>query len=322
MQIRRVALLIGVVAAANAVAADQSLCFAFLRSGYVVISCDGRGDKITRQGNLNSFAVAEEQGILGVVTSFIEQGFTSSEQQGIQITPGSRTLQDLVRMTELRSGKSLVSKARGNVPTLMSTCGGFFGEVDSKRQPLRRELLKGTDVAIDPYTWFRCSVDRRVVAGIQEHDRTLYEGMPPQTRVAEARSVAYYEFNISPNGKYLAFASDRQPLCVWSAEGGAQCAESADAVDSSHDLVSVRDDGEVLVSLATADKCVFKSPTIFSPAKPNDPKAMRCFGIGHWRPGMKSPEIVEPLGRAPQWISPETANLLRQGARKAYFGNM
>jgi len=319
---RRVALLIGVLAATNAFAADANLCFAFLRSGSVVISCEGREDRITRHGELNSFAIAEEPGVLGVVTSYIEQQGTGSLQQGIQVVPGSQGVFDMVRMVELKSGKPLFNKIRGSVPTLISTCGGLFGVLDAKRVPVRKDVLTGADVSFDPYTWFRCSADRKVVAGIAEQDRILSEGLPPQAHVAPAEAAAYYEFNMSPNGKYLAFASDRQPLCVWSAEGGSQCAESADATDSTHDLVSVSDDGDVLVAIATGDKCAYKSPTIFSPAKPNDRKAMNCIGIGHWRPGMKSPEIVESLGRAPQWINPATASLLRQGLRKDYFLGM
>lgn len=173
------------------------------------------------------------------------------------------------------------------------------------------------EAPVDPYTWFRCSADRKVVVGIVEPERALYAG---STRIADPGRAAHYEFNVSPNGKYVAYASDRQPLCVWSAEGGAQCA-GANMIDTSHDLVSVRDDGDVLVAMASADKCVYENAAVFKPAKANDKKASNCLAIGHWRAGMGSPEIVEPFGREPQWISPTTASLLRAWARKSkgYF---
>jgi|SRR6185437_3095562 len=154
------------------------------------------------------------------------------------------------------------------------------------------------------------------MVGIVEPERALYLG---PTRIAAAGSAAHYEFNISPNGQYVAYASDRQPLCVWST-AGTQCA-AANMIDTSHDLVSVRDDGDVLVAMGTADQCVFKSSVDYKLAKPNDKKTANCVGIGHWRAGMGSPEIVEAVGREPQWISPATANLLRAWARKskAYF---
>jgi hypothetical protein len=287
--------------AANTFAADPGLCFAFLRGGDVVVSCEGQEFRVGETGKVNSFAIAEEQGVLAVVFSFLN------------VTPGAEGIASSVRMIDLRTAKV---RYAANIPTVMSTCGGLFGVFDSNHQPTRKDLLTETEFQADPYTWFRCSADRKVLAGIAEPERALYQG---SIRIAGAGSAAHYEFNISPNGKYVAYASDRQPLCVWSA-AGTQCAP-ADMIDTSHDLVSVRDDGDILVTMSTPDKCVFESTTVYRPARPNDKKTWNCAGIGHWRAGMGPPEIVEAVGREPQWISPATASLLRAWARKskAYF---
>ncbi len=222
---------------------------------------------------------------------------------------------NFVRRLDLNTIKPMKPMSFG-VPTLMGTCGSLFGVFDEKRQPTRKDLLTETDISVDLYTWFRCSADRKVVVGIVEPERALYLG---SARIAAPGSAAHYEFNISPNGQYVAYASDRQPLCVWSAVG-TQCA-SANTIDTSHDLVSVRDDGDVLVAMATAEKCVYQSAADYKPARPNDKKASNCIAIAHWRAGMGSPEIVEAVGREPQWISPATAALLKAWARKskAYF---
>ena len=243
---------------------------------------------------MNSFAIAEQQGVLGIVTAWTVIGANSAS---------------LMNMDLAIDLKAVQAKFAGDAHKLVSTCGGLFGVVGTKRFPGWSNLLTGPGVPPNPYAWFRCSSDRSVIAGIVESNRALYVGADRETQVAPRGGAAYYEFNVSPNGKYLAYASDRQPLCVWRA-GVSECA-SADATDSSHDLVSVRDDGEVLVALATRDLCVYKSDTVFSPARANDKKnTAACPGIAHWRSGMKSPEIIEWLGRAPQWISPDTANLL------------
>lgn len=69
---RRTALLIGTVFAANAFWADPNLCFSFLRSGDVVVSCEGQEFRVGETGKVNSFAIAEEQGVFAVVYSFLD----------------------------------------------------------------------------------------------------------------------------------------------------------------------------------------------------------------------------------------------------------
>ena len=75
---------------------------------------------------------------------------------------GSASDSDVVFMKNYKLGTG--HAGRGSVKTLVSTCGGLFGVTESGSQPLRRDLITGTDVAIDPYTWFRCSTDRKAIA--------------------------------------------------------------------------------------------------------------------------------------------------------------
>jgi len=138
----RAALLIGMMVAGNAFAADPSLCFAFLRGGDVVVSCEGQEFRVGETGRVNSFAIAEEQGFLAVVFSW-----------NVSFNGAPRERADMVRMIDLRTAKL---KLGSNIPTVMSTCGSFFGVFDSKRQPTRKDLLTQTEFQSDPYLWFRC----------------------------------------------------------------------------------------------------------------------------------------------------------------------
>jgi len=75
--------------------------------------------------------------------------------------------------------------------------------------------------------------------------------------------------------------------------------------------------------VGTGQGCFYKNYYDFSPQ--HSPGATgetqdECLGIGYWKPGLESIRIVEPLGRNPQWIRPETAELLR--AWSAHAANL
>jgi len=285
---------------------DRALCFAFLRGGDVIVACGGREDRITRQGNVESFAISDERSGFGVVTSRITKR-----------TPGAAYVASTATLVDLKSGG--VTQADGT-GALVSTCGGLFWLMDASRQRSDvRDLLSGDAVSTLPYSWFRCSSDRKVVAGmVKASGDDVYEGVPPRVEVAPAASASRYVFNISPDGSKVAYTSDTHPLCVFSL-GRTQCA-SDEAVDTSHDLVSVRNSGEVLVARETPEVCFYKNPTSFSTIRAPGTSPESCLGIGYWKPGVKSFEIVEPVGRAPQWISPLTAGLLRDWAARGAVG--
>jgi hypothetical protein len=144
----------------------------------------------------------------------------------------------------------------------------------------------------------------------------LYLGFPPKMKVAGAGEDKYFNFNISPDGSKIAYFSDPYlPLCVFSAPGPARCAEDRAA---SADLPSVDNAGEVLVTASTDDGCHYRTPWYFSRTPlPGRTSGDACAAIGYWKPGMKSIEIIESLGRNPQWISPATAKLLRDWSARS-----
>jgi hypothetical protein len=162
--------------------------------------------------------------------------------------------------------------------------------------------VTGEEVRLEPYVLFRCSADRRVVAGItgdgnKKNLRSdLYEGIPPSTRLAAAADVYSSYFNVSPDGSQVAWFNDIRPLCVLSLPGQAQCEDHS----TMSDPVSVNNSGEVLAAAGTGEGCG------------ND----ECLGIGYWKAGLKAIVFLEPIGRNPQWIDSTTADLLQKWSTK------
>jgi len=221
---------------------------------------------------------------------------------------------DAIYTTVIIDLKSGNAKSVFGANTVISTCGSIFWASDERREHSgTRDLSTGDEVAVPPYNWFRCSSDRKIVVGIVKGDADdLYEGTPPQIRVTLAGARHGYTFNLSADGSKVAYASDSSPLCVFSS-GSTQCA-SEDAIDAFGDVPSVNDAGDVLVATHTQQECFYKSPSNFSATRTRGAGRDACLGIGYWRPGLKSIEIVEPIGRNPQWINPATAALLRDWA--------
>jgi len=276
---------------------SEKACFAFLLRGDVMVTCRGKGAQVTHRGNIEGFAVSDEQSALAYTTSRVVKRTQSIAEAG------SKTA-----VIDLKSGSE---KVVDGVNGALSTCGGLLSLVGPGGiTPPVRDLISGQTVAFPPYYGFRCSADRKVVAGATNEQDALRLGMPPATKVADAGAFSLYSFNMSPDGSKIAYHADHYPLCLF-ARGGTSCTtEKGPFVDAP----SVNDAGEVLISMGTGQGCFYKNYYDFSPKHfpgATDETQDECLGIGYWKPGLESTRIIEPLGRNPQWIRPETAELLR-----------
>lgn len=280
----------------SCLAQAQNPCFAFLR-GDVTVTCGGQRTQITRLGDLQGFAVSDERATFAYTTSRI-----------VRRTGAVTTSADTTTVIELKSGTSRT--AEGIAGTL-STCGGIFSANARGPHPSVRDPMTGEVLDFQPYLWFRCSTDRNTVVGTVENSGgELLEGIPPKTKIASAGSFDAYSFNISPGGSKIAYHNGR--LCIFSSPGPPKCIEPQGS--SISDTPTVNDSGEALVTTGTGKECFYKDTYNFSPQRSPGAKADECVGIGYWKPGLQSIQVIEPLGRSPQWISPATAALLRKWA--------
>jgi hypothetical protein len=258
-------------------------CFAFLLRGDVITACQGKTSQITHRGDIENFAVSDELSSLAYTTSRI------TKREAV-----SATVAFTATVVSLKTG---VIKQVDGVHQLVSTCGGILGNEVGLRT-ISRNVVTGEDFDVSPYTFFRCSADRRVVAGfISDGDRSdLYEGVPPSTKIASRDGFIrdfdafIRNFNVSPDGSKVAWFGDTRPLCLLSGLGPAQCVNHS----TMDDPVSVNNSGEVLVADGTGEGCSYKNSFDFSPPRRGETASDECLGIGYWKLGLKSIEFVEP----------------------------
>jgi hypothetical protein len=275
-------------------------CFAFLLRGDVSVSCGGAVTQITRLVGVDEFAVSGEHSTLGYITSKV------TKRAGPSAVAISTTT-----LVDLRSG--MTRRLVGD-NFLVSTCGGLFWGYDAQRKHSgTRDLITGEELAVPAYPWFRCSSDRKVMVGTSdERGSDLYEGITSRTKIASAGRFSHGTFSVSPNGSQVAYFADGSPLCVVAPPAAPQCAAESAALPNAP---SVDDSGQVLFATSTPQECFYKSSSNFSPQRLAGPANTDvCLAVGYWRPGLKSVELVAPLGRNPQWISPATAEMLRSWA--------
>jgi hypothetical protein len=260
-------------------------CYAFEARGDISIVCQGRTAQVTHRGDIQSFAVSDEQASLAFVA-------------------GKAAAATVVNL------KTGATKRVESVDGLVSTCGGIL-PIPLGATGSVREMVTGAELTFAPYFRFRCSSGRRVVAGITQHE--LYAGVPPATKIAASGEVHDLYFNVSPDGSRIAWFNDVRPLCVVSPPGHKECVEH----ETMSDPVSVNDAGEVLAAAGTGRGCDYKTSYNFTPAKTANGGDDECLGIGYWKPGMPAIVFLQEIGRNPQWLRPETAKLLSDWARQA-----
>jgi hypothetical protein len=253
-------------------------CFAFLLHGDITAVCQGKSTQITHRGDIQNFAVSDELASLAYIAGKVATA----------------------TVINLKTGSS---KRVESTDGVVSTCGGIL-PIPLGATSSTRDLVTGADLTFAPYSRFRCSSDRRVVAGITQHD--LYAGVPPATKLAASGDVHDLYFNVSPDGTKFAWFNDVRPLCVASPPDKAQCVEH----ETMSDPVSVNDAGELLAAAGTGRGCDYKTAYNFSPAKLPTGGDDECLGIGYWKAGLPAIVFLQNIGRNPQWLRPETANLL------------
>jgi hypothetical protein len=296
------------------------LCYAFSLDGDLNINCGGKREKITHLADVEDFAVdprglklvlirhqarVQGRGLLDAGDGKPEYYYSHSALQVV-----------------LLSGKGQDSLSPLKWPIdLYATCGTVLGitrdpsaEGEFSDLPtVFDDISNGGQVTIDPYQDFRCSADRKTVAGRADLlDATLRIGAPPDISVAGTEGKHPIRYDVSPDGKYVAYNFPREKalnLCVYRTE-----TQKAPCVDEAfwQKLISVADTGEVLYETLKLGDCYYKGEyRVSTTPLPGYDASNACQVIAYWRSGLGEPRIVEPLGAQPQWISPATASALR-----------
>ena len=209
-------------AAGECCAQPKEPCLAFLLKADVTVLCENGVTQITHRRDIEDFAISEERSSLAFVTGRV-----------LSRNAASTTFAYTAIVVNLKAGTS--RKIEG-IDRLVSTCGGILpNQIGTGTGTL--DVITGEQVTRSPYVLFRCSADRKVVAGItkdgpaKDQRSDLYEGVLPSTRVAAAEDVDVYYFNVSPDGSKVAYFNDVRPPCLFSRPGSTQCVEHGTLTD-------------------------------------------------------------------------------------------
>jgi hypothetical protein len=247
-----------------------SPCYAVLSIfAYSEISlhCNGATTRVATGAKVTQFAVDQD----GSTLALLRLRFTQVSR---------RTMLGYYELgvVDLRGQGTILTSPVDHIGEgVMSTCGTILLFERSKA----RDLIGGSGLKMKPYKNFRCSADRQIVVGVKEwtSDELMVGSRPRQTVISR---TPYSHFDLSPNGRYLAyFTSDWQQLCVAVIQGRTTCTKNI----SKPFPISVSNEGAVLFTVSTD-------------------------GSAYWKPGQQSPTRIEEPGANPQWLSARAASAL------------
>ena len=264
-------------------------CFAYILDGDVWFRCNGQTRQVTTQGDVTDFAISTD-------TLAWELGHEEGDIESFPLNGQPGPLLD----------------PRGGPSRLYASCGTIlhvrYGYTErgfpTGRAVAVLEVPGARNVVFASYLDFRCSFDRKVIFGLTSGGETLSMGLPPVGVWGPYREHPH--FDVSPAGRYIAFGGPSE-VCVQKVGGFPLCVG-----DEDFDRLSVSDTGEVLYSGHWDEHtCAYKDPwhAALKP-RPGYTEGDLCQAVAMWHPGLSEPEILVPLARDPQWISPKTAERL------------
>ncbi len=307
--------------------AGADLCYGFVWDGDVWVACQGRRERIDFKGKVWSFAVSSDG-------SYFSAVLPNATTEILRATPSALRMQKSESLgaewvtVALKEGIKSETRAwpyHISSPRLFPSCGTVIFPRPPRDAPrMTEDVIANKEISIPPYSYFRCSADRRVIAAWENSDdfesiEPLFIEIPQEhkkVKVQAAREFGQVEqFDLSPSGQYIAYFrnNEHSELCVSVPEGVPSCV-SQERPPAGPDRMSVSDVPRVIYSAWETDKdCFYKDELHFSerPLAGYRDGGL-CIGVDYWGPGMRTPENLELLGRAPQWITPEAAAALHQ----------
>jgi hypothetical protein len=290
---------------------DSPLCFAFLKGGKIFVRCSGKSQHITSGSDVTDFAVSSDGSWLAFARDW---GNTAA---GIEL----HSLRPPYTVKYLHPPDP-------RYVSLVPTCGTILG---SERDFI--DLVSGDAVRFDPYTEFRCSANRKVVAGFTAKRarhwgpacRILLSGLPPSRTIValpsddeikpSERPWNYIQdYEVSANGNYIAyFGGASGTLCVEHGLSATACISHQDLTE----FLSVSDSGEVFLTESFDGGCNYNAlGSLSKKPLPGYNEGDQCTAVFFWRPDATSVKLLVPYARHPQWLSPRMASGLLKWASR------
>jgi hypothetical protein len=244
----------------------SSSCYAVLPTGKeILLNCNGQQHSIPTGADVWDFAVDQDGSTLALKRPVFHRGGWVTFDLGVL---------DLNGQTSVR-----VSAGKEDPWRLVPSCGTILVFTGSRA----RDVIHGSKLTMKPYSKFRCSSDRSVVAGVKKLRGVEIEVLLPLQRMVIPRDPNT-EFELSPNGRYLAYMQRYDLMCVTEIGTAPACTPVEMGLRGPF---SVSDEGEIL----------FGSET-------------QAGGLAYWKPGQPSPMSLQEVGTHPQWVTARAASAL------------
>jgi hypothetical protein len=270
--------------------AGKISCAGFLRRGTVVLECSGAWPtRIVKADNITSWAVDTAHLKLGIVHRV-----------------NNRVSLDVI---DLRTGGIIASQNTEDAASVVATCGTLLLRTRSQSTKAQKVIMtdieSGTNFPLSASLDARCSDDRNVTVLADVNSEW---GLRLVLSDSSHRTIAtgVNHFDLSPNGKFVAY-TDGSRVCGLKIP----VAEPALCLEMVWDAgrLSVSNDGEVLLTEATAEVCPFENEALQSSSWP-------CEAVFSWRIGDKNDQLLAFLATEPQHIGPEVGKeILRMNSR-------
>lgn len=271
---------------------NNSLCYAFLKQGDLFVRCNGTLIRITKEGNVNDFAVSQ-----------------TGTAMVLMRKQDNRPIMNL-QIILLKKREEHVLPIGQKFGSLVASCGSTLFLYGT-----RKDLVSGVDLDFQPYFDFRCSSNREAIAGqveLNDHGTivtglptgndhsALASGLPPKIWLDNSGSEGF-GYDVSPNGEYLAYHMAGE-LCLIANQMTKNCVRQTDSLNR----ISVSDGGDIFFTTHTARTCRYRDAFhVALTPRPGYDSQGPCVAVAVLQRGGNSSSIIEPLARYPQWLTPE-----------------
>jgi hypothetical protein len=306
--------------------------YAFLLGGDVWIAYEGQKLQMTKLDDVEDFAVSSDGTVLVLERQLTDRQEIARVPLPAQNRSWYAFSPEVLQIVSLKGEHHTLLRALDGNTALEASCGtvlAMTGDPTEKRPfpSVVRDVKTWEPVVFDAYRDFACSSDRGAVVGVTGGpDRVLMAGNPPNRELLKAGRYQCLLYDISPNGRYVAYSPDgttfaygpgakrNGKLCVAQGAGRPTCVDTE--VDRFR--LSVSDSGEVLFVRFTEQACHVRDQWHASlEPRPGYTEGDICMALFYWRPGGGDPIEVDFLGLYPQWLSPGAASALLEWSKRS-----
>jgi hypothetical protein len=264
------------------------------------------------QPGTDSCGINLEEGDLYLHCVFFQQGIPRRESARLTytgdikswgITPDAALLASVrgsgddertLQLIDLRTGRTTRSESTDRRSRVEPTCGTVVMRmflVSGKESGYKfKDVAANREISVPPFTLdLRCSDDRRYMLRLSDEGELYLDSTVPVLLAKDIR-----EFNISPDGHYIAYGGGDY-ICAGTREEVEKAKASCLGMTWTAGPMIILNDGSVLFTEQTAQGCTFK----VSGKELSDP----CPAIFGWEPGDLNDQLLSFNNSDPHVIS-------------------